>query len=162
MAHRKRLFMNLQFWHDRGVAGTGAETGRRRQLDPSALLRRFGRLDVVEKSAVLADGSFMKTKVKPHVAWNDERHEMSTRRSSCFFDAITVNRVTRSLTILAALLAVPLASGPMAAQTLANQATDPTVLKQIVIFGRHSVRSAVVPSTTLASFASQPYPDFGV
>lgn len=87
---------------------------------------------------------------------------MSTRRSSCFFDAITVNRVTRSLTILAALLAVPLAPGPIAAQTLANQATDPTVLKQIVIFGRHGVRSAVVPSTTLATFASQPYPDFGV
>lgn len=49
-----------------------------------------------------------------------------------------------------------------AAQTLANQATDPTVLKQIIIFGRHSVRSSVVPSAILATFASQPYPDFGV
>jgi hypothetical protein len=32
------------------------------------------------------------------------------------------------------------------AQTLANQANDPTVLRQIIIFGRHGVRSAVAPA----------------
>ena len=51
---------------------------------------------------------------------------------------------------------------PLAAQTLANQATDPTVLKQIIIFGRHGVRSSVVPNAVLATMASQPSPDFGV
>ena len=85
----------------------------------------------------MADSSFLKTKVK---------NPMSLR----------------SRAILAILLAVPLAPRPMAAQTLANQATDPTVLKQIVIFGCHSVRSAVAQSATLTTFTSQPYPDFGV
>jgi 4-phytase / acid phosphatase len=55
-----------------------------------------------------------------------------------------------------------LVAGPASAQTLANPATDPTVLKQIIIFGRHSVRSSVVPDAMLATMASQPYPDFGV
>ncbi|MGB7762055.1 MAG: histidine-type phosphatase [Bryobacteraceae bacterium] len=70
----------------------------------------------------------------------------------------------RSLSaIFTVLLAVQLLSPhPVAAQTLANQATDPTVLKQIIIYGRHSVRSSTVPDATLAMFASQPYPDFGV
>ena len=50
----------------------------------------------------------------------------------------------------------------LAAQTLANHVNDPTVLKQFIIFGRHSVRSATAPDATLATLASQPYPDFGV
>lgn len=41
-------------------------------------------------------------------------------------------------------------------------AGDDTVLKQIIIFGRHGVRSAALPSSTLSSFAVRPYPDFGV
>ena len=39
---------------------------------------------------------------------------------------------------------------------------DATVLKQIIIFGRHGVRSPALPATTLAAFTAQPYPDFGV
>jgi 4-phytase/acid phosphatase len=55
-----------------------------------------------------------------------------------------------------------MASHPVAGQTLANQATDSTVLKQIIIFGRHGVRSSAIPATTLAAFTAQQYPDFGV
>ena len=68
-----------------------------------------------------------------------------------------------SRTVLSGILAVlVLASYPLAAQTLDNQATDGTVLKQIIIFGRHSVRSSAIPGAMLATFTSQPYPDFGV
>ena len=63
----------------------------------------------------------------------------------------------RSFSFLTILLAVP-----VSAQTLANQATDPTVLKQIIIYGRHSVRSSTIPDATLATFASRPYPAFEV
>lgn len=66
-------------------------------------------------------------------------------------------------TILMVLLAVQLLSPhPARAQTLVDQATDPTVLKQIILYGRHSVRSSTVPDATLATFALQKYPDFGV
>jgi 4-phytase/acid phosphatase len=46
------------------------------------------------------------------------------------------------------------------AQTV--NASDDTELKQIIIFGRHGVRSAALPATTLAAFTNLPYPDFGV
>ncbi len=46
------------------------------------------------------------------------------------------------------------------AQTV--QSGDDTVLKQIILFGRHGVRSAAFPSSTLATLAVRPYPDFGV
>ncbi len=65
--------------------------------------------------------------------------------------------------VFAALLAFQfLCPHSAAAQTLANQAADPTVLKQIIIFGRHSVRSATVPDTTLLTLASRTYPPFEV
>ena len=93
---------------------------------------------------------------------------MSTQ-CSFSLDPITANRRNAPSaqgapsTILVVLLAVQLLSPhPVAAQTLASQATDPTVLKQIVIYGRHSVRSSAIPDVTLATYASQPYPDFGV
>lgn len=67
------------------------------------------------------------------------------------------------IAIFIVLLAVQLLSlHPARAQTLADQATDPTVLKQIIIYGRHGVRSSVVPDADLATFAPQPYPGFGV
>ena len=47
------------------------------------------------------------------------------------------------------------------AQTVPN-ASDDTVLKQIILFGRHGVRSEALPYSTLDSFAVRPYPDFGV
>lgn len=64
---------------------------------------------------------------------------------------------TRRLFLSTILLAIQ-----VSAQTLANQATDPTVLKQIIIYGRHSVRSSTIPDATLATFASRPYPAFEV
>lgn len=72
-------------------------------------------------------------------------------------------RLMHPRAILAAFLAVPFLYSPAAsAQTLANQATDPTVLKQIIIYGRHSVRASVVPDADLALFANRPYPAFSV
>ena len=54
------------------------------------------------------------------------------------------------------------ASFQVTAQTVAKPSSDDTVLKQIIVFGRHGVRSAAFPSATLATFATRPYPDFGV
>ncbi len=60
-----------------------------------------------------------------------------------------------SLALLPALLAAPCFS-----QTV--NASDDTFLKQIIIFGRHGVRSAALPTSTLAAFTNQQYPNFGV
>ncbi len=44
------------------------------------------------------------------------------------------------------------------AQTVINN--DGTILKQIIIFGRHSIRSATTATTTLDKMAVDPYPPF--
>ena len=49
--------------------------------------------------------------------------------------------------ILAALLLAVAMQGPVLAQTT-NAADDGTVLKQIIIFGRHSIRSSVTATPT--------------
>jgi 4-phytase / acid phosphatase len=46
------------------------------------------------------------------------------------------------------------------AQTITNN--DGTTLKQIIIFGRHSIRSATTPTSTLSSMAVDPWPPFEV
>ena len=45
---------------------------------------------------------------------------------------------------------------------LRAQPVDDTRLKQVIIFGRHSVRSALVANSTLNNFSAQPYPEFSV
>ena len=45
---------------------------------------------------------------------------------------------------------------------VAAQTTDDTQLKQVIIFGRHSVRSALEPSSFLNTFSAQPFPEFSV
>jgi 4-phytase/acid phosphatase len=45
---------------------------------------------------------------------------------------------------------------------LTAQAVDDTQLKQVIVFGRHSVRSPVAPTSYLNTFSAQVYPDFGV
>jgi len=45
---------------------------------------------------------------------------------------------------------------------LAAQPVDDTQLKQVIVFGRHSVRSPAAPDSILNTFSAQPYPDFGV
>jgi 4-phytase/acid phosphatase len=45
---------------------------------------------------------------------------------------------------------------------LAAQPVDDTQLKQVIIFGRHSVRSPVEPNSTLNMFSAQPFPVFDV
>jgi 4-phytase/acid phosphatase len=49
--------------------------------------------------------------------------------------------------------------GPVLAQTT-NAADDGTVLKQIIIFGRHSIRSATSDTNTLNQFSANPSPGF--
>jgi 4-phytase/acid phosphatase len=61
--------------------------------------------------------------------------------------------------ILAALLVAVGMEGPVLAQTT-NAADDGTVLKQIIIFGRHSIRSSVTASNTLEQDAVDTYPTF--
>ena len=48
---------------------------------------------------------------------------------------------------------------PVTAQTPSN---DDTILKQIIVFGRHGVRSPVLPASNYATLSPRPYPDFGV
>ncbi|MGO9374135.1 MAG: hypothetical protein ACLQBD_18860 [Syntrophobacteraceae bacterium] len=57
-------------------------------------------------------------------------------------------------------LTVPL-QGQVLAQTIAN-ANDGTTLKQIIVFGRHSIRSSTTSQGDLEQYAVQLYPDFGV
>ena len=45
---------------------------------------------------------------------------------------------------------------------LTAQTNDDTQLKQVIIFGRHSVRSPVAPYSFLNTFSVNPFPDFGV
>jgi 4-phytase/acid phosphatase len=62
-------------------------------------------------------------------------------------------------TILASLLLAVAMEGPALAQTT-NAADDGTVLKQIIIFGRHSIRSATSDTNTLNQFSANPSPGF--
>ena len=43
---------------------------------------------------------------------------------------------------------------------LAAGPQDTTILKQVIIFGRHAVRTPVVPAGLLNTFSSQAYPTF--
>jgi len=45
---------------------------------------------------------------------------------------------------------------------LMAQPVDDTVLKQVIVFGRHSVRAPVAPNTFLNQYAAQNFPDFAV
>ncbi len=57
-------------------------------------------------------------------------------------------------------LTVPL-QGQVLAQTIAN-ANDGTTLRQIIVFGRHSIRSSTTCPAQLEQYAVQLYPDFEV
>src|ERR1035437_6615291 len=61
--------------------------------------------------------------------------------------------------ILAVLLLAVAIEGPVLAQTT-NAADDGTVLKQIIIFGRHSIRSSTSDTNTLNQFSANPSPGF--
>jgi 4-phytase/acid phosphatase len=61
--------------------------------------------------------------------------------------------------MLAVLTLAVAMQGPVLAQTT-NAADDGTVLKQIIIFGRHSIRSSVTDSNTLQQDAVDTYPNF--
>ena len=61
--------------------------------------------------------------------------------------------------VLASLLLAVAMEGPVLAQTT-NAADDGTVLKQIIIFGRHSIRSATSDTTNLNQFSANPSPGF--
>ncbi len=64
-------------------------------------------------------------------------------------------------TILPAIVALLAASAPVWAQTLRTGGDD-TILRQVVIYGRHSVRAPVAASADLARFSVKPYPEFAV
>ena len=61
--------------------------------------------------------------------------------------------------ILAVLLLAVAMEGPVLAQTT-NTADDGTLLKQIIIFGRHSIRSATTDTNSLDECSANPFPDF--
>src|SRR3954469_24452007 len=58
-------------------------------------------------------------------------------------------------------LAILLAAIPLGAQTVSSS-TDDTVLRQVIIFGRHSVRSTIATASDFALMSVRPNPDFGV
>ena len=66
-----------------------------------------------------------------------------------------------SYKILSGFLLALAISAPTPAQRITD-AGDDTTLKQIIIFGRHSVRAPFTPPSRLAAFAVKTYPDFGV
>lgn len=49
---------------------------------------------------------------------------------------------------------------PSAAQTVSST-DDGTTLEQVIVFGRHGVRAPTAQPATLATYAVDPYPDFG-
>jgi 4-phytase/acid phosphatase len=61
--------------------------------------------------------------------------------------------------ILASLLLAVAIGKPVLAQTI-KAVDDGTVLKEIIIFGRHSIRSAITATNSLDQFSANPYPDF--
>jgi 4-phytase/acid phosphatase len=69
-------------------------------------------------------------------------------------------RVVVLLGIVLALTFIPFGVQVLA-QTIGN-ANDGTTLKQIIIFGRHSIRSSIVDPSILARFSVDPYPPFEV
>jgi len=60
---------------------------------------------------------------------------------------------------LVLMLTVPV-PGPVLAQTIINN--DGTTLKQIIVFGRHSIRASTVAPLTLSQYAVDLYPSFTV
>jgi 4-phytase / acid phosphatase len=66
----------------------------------------------------------------------------------------------RAKVALAGLLLTLAMGAPVPAQTVVTN--DSTILKQIIIFGRHSVRSPAASPTQYAIMSPRPYPDFGV
>ena len=64
--------------------------------------------------------------------------------------------------VLTGLLLAVAIEGTVLAQTT-NAVDDGTVLKEIILFGRHSIRAAISTTNTLNQFSADPYPDyFGV
>jgi 4-phytase / acid phosphatase len=61
--------------------------------------------------------------------------------------------------IITGLLLTIAGAVPVSAQTT-NDANDGTVLKQIILFGRHSIRSSTFSTNTLNLFSAEPYPVF--
>ena len=66
-----------------------------------------------------------------------------------------------SLSAVGLTLALALPAGLAVAQS-GPQPTDDTQLKQVIIFGRHGVRTPVLPNSTLNAFSALPFPDFAV
>ena len=65
------------------------------------------------------------------------------------------------MAVLLVLLTALAGASPAAAQTIAG-GDDGTTLKEIIIFGRHSVRSPTTALSQLDRLSAAPYPDFGV
>lgn len=66
-----------------------------------------------------------------------------------------------SLSAVGVTLALVLSNGLAGAQAGA-QPLDDTQLKQVIIFGRHGVRTPVLPEAALNGFSALPFPDFSV
>ena len=63
--------------------------------------------------------------------------------------------------LLAGLVAAFAIEGPVQAQTI-KTGDDGTVLKQIILFGRHSIRSSVSDPAALNPYSAEPFPGFSV
>ena len=61
--------------------------------------------------------------------------------------------------VLAGLVLAFAIEGQVQAQTI-RTADDGTVLKEIIIFGRHSIRSSTSAPSALNQFSADPYPAF--
>lgn len=70
-------------------------------------------------------------------------------------------RATKRTVVLLALSLALAGPTPVSAQTIRN-ADDETTLRQIIVLGRHSIRSSTKDPAQLARFAASAYPEFDV
>lgn len=74
------------------------------------------------------------------------------------FTVRDMNLLKTRVALTSLLIAVAIGT-PVSAQTVKS---DGTILKQVIIFGRHGVRAPVMPPANYAAFSPRPYPSFGV
>ena len=85
---------------------------------------------------------------------------MLTQRTGFSFSATNASRSYgfRLKRYGAGMLIAILAARVLSAQTLANQATGPTVLRQIIIYGRHSCARPPFPTALSLRWLPSPIP----
>src|ERR1035437_7208687 len=139
---------------ERGADAGGDGSHHRHALRGGAHLPVGGALFVRETSVGHAEALILtQTKV---VTMNTITQNIESKLSTLCRKAVARSFLKA---ILASLLLADAIEGPVLAQTI-KAVDDGTVLKQIIIFGRHSIRSATSGTNSLGQCSANPFPDF--